>query len=91
MLLKVLGRNPSGALLKKIRNSPNYKSNGFENISPTEIMLESASTFDIAKKFINKNRDTRPSSTLPSIKTDLKNLSDSNGPEIICLGIHLIL
>lgn len=86
MLLKVFGRNPSGELLKKIRNSPNYKGHGFENISPTEITLESASTFDIAKKFINKNADARPSSTLPTLKTDLKNLNRYNGPEIIWFG-----
>ncbi len=85
MSLKITGKNPSGSFLKKIKQSSNYKSNGFENLSETPMMLQDGSYYDILKKFLNKNADTKPPSALPSIKTDLKNIQ-SEKPVIVWFG-----
>ncbi len=73
MSLKVTGKHPAGKHLEKIKRSPNYKENGFENISPTPMMLPGTSYYDLIKKNLNKNPDVKPPSKLPSFKNDLKN------------------
>lgn len=84
MLLKVFGKNPSGDELKKIQTSPNYQDNNFKNLMPTGLM-ENGSMFSILWKFMNKPKNTVPLKSLPSVKTDLKNLPD-NAPVIIWFG-----
>ncbi len=85
MPLKIIGKNPSGSLLEKIKQSSNYKAKGFENLTETPMMLQDGSYYDILKKFLKKNADTKPPSPLPSIKTDLKDIQ-SEKPVIVWFG-----
>jgi L-ascorbate metabolism protein UlaG (beta-lactamase superfamily) len=85
MSLKITGKNPSGKHLEKIKQSPNYKKEGFENLSETPMMLQDTSYYDIIIKSLNKNPDVKPPSKLPSVKTDLKNIK-SNKPVIVWFG-----
>jgi len=39
-LIKSLGKNPSGKRLERIKQSPNYKNNAFQNLSPTAQLAE---------------------------------------------------
>jgi len=84
-LFKIIGKNPSGELLEKIKQSSNYKKEGFENLSETPMMLQGISYFELIKKTLKKNPDTRPPSILPSVKTDLKNIT-TDKPIIIWFG-----
>jgi L-ascorbate metabolism protein UlaG (beta-lactamase superfamily) len=64
--------------LARIKQSPNYKSNAFENLSHTPTLTAGVSYFKLFKDFFfqKKIRPT-PSEKLPSIKTDLLNLDKS--------------
>ena len=75
MALQVFGKNPSGKELEKIQHSPNYHNKQFQNLEHTGL-LSDESMIKVLWKFINKPKDTIPSKPLPSVKTDLKNLSD---------------
>jgi len=85
MSLKIIGRNPSGKHLEALKQSPNYKKEGFENFSETPMILQDSSYYEILKKYFKKNHEAKPTSTLPSIKIDLKNLQTSS-PVIIWFG-----
>jgi L-ascorbate metabolism protein UlaG (beta-lactamase superfamily) len=75
MILKVAGKNPSGKLLEKLKNSRNYKTDKFVNLSDTPMTLQGISAVDLIKKFIRKNSNTRPPQPIPSVKTNLKSLT----------------
>ena len=83
--MKSTGKNPSGKHLEKIKQSPNYKKDGFENLSETPMMLKDTSYYELIKKTLNKNADVKPPSRLPSVKTDLKNIK-SDRPVIVWFG-----
>lgn len=85
MSLKITGKNPSGDLLKKIQQSPNYSTVGFENLSETPMMLQDISYFDLIKKTLHKNPDVKPLAPLPSVATDLKKM-EGDTPVIIWFG-----
>lgn len=85
MSLKVTGKNPSGKHLEQIKQSPNYKKEGFENLSATPMTLQDSSYYEVLKKYLKKNPDAKPAATLPSIKTDLIN-SLPDKPVIIWFG-----
>jgi len=85
MSLKITGKNPSGRHLEKIKQSPNYKNEGFQNLSETPMMLRDTSYYELIKKTLNRNPDVKPPSKLPSVKTDLKNIN-SNQPTIVWFG-----
>ena len=85
MSIKITGKNPSGKHLDDLKQSPNYKKEGFENLSDTPMTLQDTSYYDVLKKYIKQNPEARPPSTLPSIKTDLKNLQGKK-PVIVWFG-----
>jgi L-ascorbate metabolism protein UlaG (beta-lactamase superfamily) len=85
MSLKITGKNPSGKHLEKIKQSPNYKKEGFENLSETLMMLHGTSYYDLIKKSLNKNPNVKPPFKLPSVKTDLKNI-ETTKPVIVWFG-----
>ena len=85
MSLKVTGKLPSGKLLERLKQSPNYKGKGFQNLSDTPVMSKDASYWRMIKSSIKKNKDVRPPARLPSVKTDLKNLSGDQ-PLIVWFG-----
>src|SRR5215204_778269 len=85
MSLKITGKLPSGKHLEKLKQSPNYKKNAFQNISDTPMKSDDISYWKLMKEFIHKNKNTVPPVKLPSIKTDLSNLNSSD-PLIVWFG-----
>ena len=83
MILKTFGRRPSGKELKKIKASPHYAHNGFQNLVPTKLFKD-VSLMKVLWKFLNA-KNTSPEKPLPSLKTDVKNLPD-NTPVIVWFG-----
>ncbi|NHM03032.1 MBL fold metallo-hydrolase [Flavobacterium difficile] len=70
------GKRPSGARLARIKNSPNFKNNSFQNLSFTPDLTEGVSMFSVLKEFLfNKNEFKKPSQVIPSTKTNLKELN----------------
>jgi L-ascorbate metabolism protein UlaG (beta-lactamase superfamily) len=71
------GKLPSGVRLERIKKSPNYKNGAFQNLSPTPIMAEDVKFLTVLKEFIfTKNK--KPVGVLPSIKTNLLNISPND-------------
>lgn len=80
------GKNPSGKRLERILKSPNYRNDSFHNLTPTELLLKNASRTKMFRDFFfGKPATTKPPKPIPSIKTDLKNLSDER-PTIVWFG-----
>jgi L-ascorbate metabolism protein UlaG (beta-lactamase superfamily) len=72
------GNNSSGERLERIKNSPNYKEGRFENL--TKISEFGGETkfnlYGILKdSYFSNSKRREPPEVLPSVKTDLKNLS----------------
>jgi L-ascorbate metabolism protein UlaG (beta-lactamase superfamily) len=85
MSLKITGKLPSGKLLERLKRSPNFKGKSFQNLSETPMMAEDVSYWKMIRDYFKKHPNTRPPGILPSVKTDLKNLSSSN-PVIVWFG-----
>lgn len=85
MSLKITGKPPSGKHLEKLKQSPNYKKNAFQNLSDTPMKPGDISYWKIMREFINKNKNTAPPRLLPSVKTDLSKLN-SPTPVIVWFG-----
>ncbi len=85
MSLKITGKLPSGKHLEKLKQSPNYKKNAFQNLSPTPMKPDDISYWKMMREFMNKNKNTVPPDLLPSVKTDLNRLA-SPQPVIIWFG-----
>ena len=83
-MFETFGKKPTGERLKKIESAVNYKNGHFQNIEPTE-MLVNSSYYKILKEYFNKPKSVAPSSALPTIKTDLKNLHYDK-PVVIWFG-----
>lgn len=72
------GKIPSGKRLERIKNSKNYKSGKFHNLSVTSDLTEGVSYFKVLKEVVfKKSKSVRPPYILPSVKTDLLNLNPS--------------
>jgi len=80
-----MGKNPTGKHLEHLKQSPNYKKAGFENISETPVMAKEVSFLKTARDYYNKPKTTAPGFTLPSVKTDLKNITSAE-PFIVWFG-----
>jgi L-ascorbate metabolism protein UlaG (beta-lactamase superfamily) len=85
MSLKITGSLPSGQHLERLKQSPHFKTKGFENLSVTPMMAEDASYWKMTKDFFKKNKDAAPAQKLPSVKTDLNTLHPEE-PVIIWFG-----
>lgn len=85
MSLKITGKLPSGQHLERLKQSPHFKTKGFENLSATPMMAEDASYWKMTKDFFKKNKDAAPAQVLPSVKTDM-NTIQSEEPVIIWFG-----
>ena len=55
--------------------SPNYKDGAFQNLSITSVMSEDGSYWTLLKDYFNKPSNVEPPKEIPTIKTDLKNLT----------------
>jgi len=85
MSLKVTGKLPSGKLLQRLQQSPNYKDGAFQNLSPTVMKPEGVSYWKMTKEFFKKHPDTLPLVKLPFVKTGLNKL-DADDPVIVWFG-----
>lgn len=68
------GKHPSAERLQNIKQSPNYKDGGFQNLSPTPVLTEGVSYSKMLYEFLFTSKPKEPSKALPSVKTDLKAL-----------------
>jgi len=85
MQQKIFGKQPSGSRLERLQQSPNYVNGSFQNLSPTEVTLKSASYTKMIRDFLNKPKTTTPPGRLPSVKTDLGSIDDAQ-PVIVWFG-----
>ena len=70
------GKAPSGERLIQIQNSPQYKNGKFENQSFTPDLAEGASMAGVLFEFFFKKVERKtPKDLIPSIKTNLLELS----------------
>lgn len=75
MQQSVFGKIAGGERLERIKKSPNYKNNLFQNLSPTPGLTEGVSFYSVMKEFFfEKNKRGIPKDILPSRKTDLLQL-----------------
>lgn len=72
MSIKVFGRLPRGSSLERIQESAHFENGYFQNIHPTVIAKDGLKIRDIWAYFTAKG--TKPPHTLPSVKTDLRQL-----------------
>ncbi|AXE17586.1 MBL fold metallo-hydrolase [Runella rosea] len=79
------GKNPAELRFERIRTSPHYKNGAFQNEHFTPDLAEGVTYFDILKLYIPKVENKEPSKALPSVKTDLKNIS-SDKPVVVWFG-----
>ena len=76
MLYPQFGKAPKGKRLERIKQSPHYKNGKFQNFSYTPTISEGYSTLGVMFDFFFKTFPrTKPIDSIPSVKTDLKNLS----------------
>lgn len=76
MQQKKFGKNPKGARLERIKQSPNFKNGKFQNLSFTPDLTEGYSYAGILyQNFIKHNPRKIPIDTIPYVKSDLLNLS----------------
>lgn len=85
MNVKAFGKHPSGKRLDRIKNSPNYRDGKFHNVEPTSVNPKDVSIFKILKKIMTRPDSVRPSTAIPSVKTNLKDLY-SETPVIVWFG-----
>lgn len=70
------GKSPSGERLETLKKSPNYKDGKFQNFHYTPQLTEGYTMVGLAyTQFCKKAPRRIPATTIPSIKTDLLNLS----------------
>jgi L-ascorbate metabolism protein UlaG (beta-lactamase superfamily) len=75
MLQPKFGATPSGERLEKLKASPQYSNNAFQNMSHTPQLTEGASFGSVLKEFLfEKKPRKKPSQPLPSVKTNLLQL-----------------
>ncbi len=70
------GKAPSGERLERIKKSENYKDGAFQNLSETPQLAEGFTMGGVLWDFLfTKYPNTYPVDSIPSVKTDLKNLN----------------
>ena len=70
------GKAPAGERLAQIQKSPNYKNGKFENVHFTPDLTEGYTMTGVLYEFLFKKAERRiPTEQIPSVKTDLLNLS----------------
>lgn len=70
------GKSPSGARLERIKQSPNFKDGKFQNRSHTPTLAEGHNYLQVLYETYIKTKPRQyPTDSIPSVKTDLLNLS----------------
>jgi L-ascorbate metabolism protein UlaG (beta-lactamase superfamily) len=85
MGIKITGKLPSAKLLERLKRSPNYKGKGFQNLSDTPMKAEDTSYWKMTRDYFKKHPNTKPPGILPTVKTDLKNITGTK-PVFIWFG-----
>lgn len=83
-MFKAFGKNPRGTILEEVKKSPHYNT-AFENLEHTDVMLKDASYIKLILENFSKPKEVAPSKALPTVHTDLKNLSGDT-PQIVWFG-----
>lgn len=73
----VFGENPTGKRLDRVSKSSHYQEGIFRNLKDTPVMSPDVSYAKLMWSLFNKPDNTEPHDSLPSVKTDLKSLSDT--------------
>jgi L-ascorbate metabolism protein UlaG (beta-lactamase superfamily) len=83
--LPVFGSLPSGARLERIKSLPNYnyKDGALNNLSPTPMKPEGVSYWDMLKKLLQGNENSRPKKALPHVRPDF---SESGQTKLLWFG-----
>lgn len=82
----VFGADPSGSRLERIRKSPHYKDDSFQNLHDTPMLAPDASYGKMMYNFfLGKPKNTEPPAVLPSVRTDLRTLKEDT-PVIVWFG-----
>jgi L-ascorbate metabolism protein UlaG (beta-lactamase superfamily) len=84
-LRKSFGKNPKGKYLERIKQSPNYKNNTFQNLSQTDAISKDSSFLKTGKEFLNKSKNVEPQREIPFVKTNLNTIGTTE-PAIIWFG-----
>lgn len=85
MQMPVFGRNPTGARLARIEQSPQYRDGSFQNLHPTDVQREGTSYWEMTMEFLRQKPDVQPSGRVPSVRTNLTQLSGS-APQLVWFG-----
>ncbi len=83
--IKSLGKNPSGKRLERMKQSPNFKNNAFQNLSHTYQLSKDTSYAKIMKDQMNKSKYVEPKKIVPFVKTDLHAIN-AEEPIIVWFG-----
>ena len=67
------GKKPSDNRLERIKQSPNYKNDAFQNLNETPSLSEDATFIKMFRDFFSA-KNKRPPGKIPSVKTDLRKL-----------------
>jgi L-ascorbate metabolism protein UlaG (beta-lactamase superfamily) len=84
-LFPVFGKNPAAERLQRVRQSPHYKVDHFENLVSTEITLKGVTMFKMLGEYRNRPADTTPAQPLPFVRTDLRALPTEK-PWVVWFG-----
>ncbi|WP_205729429.1 MBL fold metallo-hydrolase [Flavobacterium alkalisoli] len=69
------GKQPAGARLERIKQSPNYRDGKFQNLSHTPDLAEGTSYYTVFKEFFfGKKERNKPQDSIPTKKEDLLHL-----------------
>ena len=80
------GQMPEGVYLEKIRQSPHYDGERFNNLEPTPMLSGNDGFISALFKFVTtKNERAKPTMPIPTVKTDLKAI-DIEQDTVIWLG-----
>lgn len=85
MSLRIGGKLPSGRHLERLKQSPNYKAKGFQNLSETPMLAGDASYWTMIRDYFRRKKNTAPPGPLPFVKTDLNHLPGKE-PVIVWFG-----
>lgn len=67
------GQNPKGERLERVKKSPNYRDNSFQNLSHTPQLSSDRSMVGVLWDFLfKKTENLTPENPLPAVKTNLK-------------------
>jgi L-ascorbate metabolism protein UlaG (beta-lactamase superfamily) len=77
----VFGKHPSGARLERVKKSPQYRNDAFQNASETPMMSDEVSYWELLKQYtLGDGTQKEPPKPLPSVKTDVHALVAASNP-----------